>query len=257
MCPLNSGDQLVDLPLVERFVKGKPVRLVRAVDEFQVVKVVRLAGTSPVPGAIPPLRLDETAVQNVAVAVIPPVEGVGAAVKAVLLDLYLVKQAERKNLRERHQLKDDGNRDENRRQIPRQKHHHRHDNHQQGENRGDHHEPGFRLAGDDDLAVEVVLPAAGSCGFDALDHVVDRVVVLAGHEESQPLSPDRFKVAVGRLACVRLSAGAEPHVADLGVAVEPPVTGRGLEIKAVLIHIHLEKQRAVYRQQEGNRHQGR
>ena len=241
MCPLNSGDQLVDLPLVERFVKGKPVRLVRAVDEFQVVKVVRLAGTSPVPGAIPPLRLDETAVQNVAVAVIPPVEGVGAAVKAVLLDLYLVKQAERKNLRERHQLKDDGNRDENRRQIPRQKHHHRHDNHQQGENRGDHHEPGFRLAGDDDLAVEVVLPAAGSCGFDALDHIINCIDLGAKYEESHPLSFYRFKVAVGRLACVCLPAGTEPHIADLAVAIVPPVARCGLTKKAVLIHEHLKK----------------
>ena len=56
MCPLNSGDQLVDLSLVERFIVGEPVRLVRAVDEFQVVKVVCFADSSSiVPGADLPL----------------------------------------------------------------------------------------------------------------------------------------------------------------------------------------------------------
>ena len=61
---------------------GEPVRLVCAVNEFQVVKVVRFADSSSVvPGADLPLRLDETAVQNVAVAVVPPVEGIGAAIK--------------------------------------------------------------------------------------------------------------------------------------------------------------------------------
>ena len=67
--------------------------LVRTVDEFQVVKVVHFADSSSVvPGADLPLRLDKTPVQNVAVAVVPPVEGVGAVIKAVLLDLQLEKQ---------------------------------------------------------------------------------------------------------------------------------------------------------------------
>ena len=37
---LEGGDQLVDLPFIQRFIIGEPVRLVRAVDEFQIVKVV-------------------------------------------------------------------------------------------------------------------------------------------------------------------------------------------------------------------------
>ena len=75
------------------------MRLVCAVNEFQVVKVVRFADSSSVvPGADLPLRLDKTPVQNVAVALVPPVEGIGAAVKAVLLNDYFVKQPKRKNL---------------------------------------------------------------------------------------------------------------------------------------------------------------
>ena len=75
------------------------MRLVCAVNEFQVVKVVRFADSSSVvPGADLPLRLDETAVQNVAVAVVPPVEGIGAAIKTVLLNDYFVKLPKRKNL---------------------------------------------------------------------------------------------------------------------------------------------------------------
>ena len=73
--------------------------LVRTVDEFQVVKVVHFADSSSVvPGADLPLRLDKTPVQNVAVAVVPPVERIGAAIKTVLLNDYFVKQPKRKNL---------------------------------------------------------------------------------------------------------------------------------------------------------------
>ena len=51
MRPLNSGNQLVDFSLVQRFVIGEPVRLVCTVNEFHVVKVVRLADTPFVRGA--------------------------------------------------------------------------------------------------------------------------------------------------------------------------------------------------------------
>ena len=66
-------------------------------------------------------------------------------------------------------------------------------------------------------------------------------IVGVKYEKSRPLSLYRFKVAVGCFLCVRLSAGADPHAANLAVAVVPPVAGFGPKIKAVFIHKQLER----------------